>query len=110
MTFEEAFYRPPITITHKIIDDMYNELEQNIMKAVVEVGINIDKERLLELIEKDKPHRPMSISKHGGRSYGMYGRCARCNYIVTLADNYCRKCGSYLDWSGELEKEDKNDD
>ena len=107
MTFEEAFYRPPITITQKIIDDMNNELEQNIMKAVVEVGINIDKERLLELIEKDKPHKPTHKEQYGDMSFG---RCSRCNGIVASNENYCRKCGSYLNWSEELDEEDDDDD
>lgn len=86
------------------MSEMQTQIEDGIMKAVREIGIIIDKERLIKAVEKQTP-RKIKVRRY------CHTTC-ECGYIFskhhgdgcysvpsTAKSNYCPYCGQALDWS-----------
>ena len=59
---------------------------------VIEVAIPQIENKILQLIEKDQPLRPIWYPE------AKLFLCSRCKNIVTSKDNYCRNCGGKFLW------------
>ena len=84
-------YKPPIIIKPLPIR---NEIEGMVMKSVQEVGIHINKGKLVELLAKDKP-----VKLEYCEDDGCY-ICPVCKReIVELDAKYCSGCGQrFEEW------------
>ena len=86
-----------------VMSEMQTQIEDGVMKAVREIGVIIDKERLIKAVGKQTPRKikvhwyrhttcdcGYIFSKHHGDGY----------YSVpsTAKSNYCPYCGQALDW------------
>lgn len=73
------------------------EQEKLIYEKVVETGVRVDKEKLLELLAKDKPARIYQHTSYNGMIRHI---CPRCEMPVEhLDDKYCRECGQrFEEW------------
>lgn len=92
--------KSPIEIIQSI--SFKEQLEDNVMKAVQKVGIQIDKEELQRLIDKATPKKPIQTVFNAfcpnckealGKQFAIDG----INGI--MCRQYCSNCGQALDWS-----------
>lgn len=73
------------------------EQEKLIYEKVVETGVHVDKEKLIELVAKDKPARIYPHTSANGMTRYV---CPRCEMTVEKLDaKYCSECGQrFEEW------------
>lgn len=89
----------------EIIQQQMNiELEDDIMKAVMRVGVNVDKEELIKLLKLLKRDRPMRYKKTTVRSGIMVERvteCPACHESILCKTydypRFCTHCGQAIE-------------
>lgn len=67
----------------------------------------INKTKLLELVERDKPKKVRKIPVSGGDTWYSCGQCGRLIAIrsemaMDLPDKFCWNCGKRIDWGNEI--------
>lgn len=91
-----------------MLSEMQTRIEDGIVKAVRDIGITIDKERLIKAVEKQIPRKIKVLryrhttcecgymfSKHHGDGY--------YSVLNTAKSNYCPHCGQALDWGDSVD-------
>jgi len=101
-------YENPIKI---IADEIKYEYEANVVKAVQNYFIDIDKERLQKALEYDSDQYKKGwhdgqkeAHKHGHweirKGFNRLQKCSACGYEyndLIECDNYCGNCGAKMD-------------
>lgn len=86
----------------EIVQQQMNiELEDEIMKAVMRVGVNVDKEELIKLLKRDRPMRYKKVTLRGGVMVVRVTECPAC-YKSILCKKYdyprfCTHCGQAIE-------------
>lgn len=98
--------KSPIEIIQSI--SFKQQLEDNVMKAVRKVGIQVNKEELQRLIDKATPVKPEYETDRYANGVLVYDTwlCPNCKtrYEVDYDEfEYCPKCGQCIDWSEDNE-------
>ena len=97
-------YMPPIII-NEIIDKAKYDIDKEIMEVVYKTGIEVNKEALIEALEKQKPKKPILTEAD---EYGIVDHlCPTCG--EPLISKYCYECGQRIDWSAEPDKESEEE-
>ena len=113
-------YESPIKL---IQDEIRYEMENNVLKAVQNIGVNVDKEELIKALKCDRgqydkgydacldEHRDAIEKQIPKKPIGTYTdfKCSVCGRRVRSGkgssskqrDNFCQKCGQKLDWTVE---------
>lgn len=96
--------KSPIEIIQSL--SFKEQLEDNIMKAVQKVGIQVNKEELQNLIDKATPKKPIlegdGYDDKGNINYDTW-YCPNCGaeYEIDYHDyKYCPECGQAILWDG----------
>ena len=102
-------YQSPINIiTQDIHYEVVREQEEQILKAILEIGIDVDKDELIKALRYDRDQFEKGFNKGvaAGRvlTCGEWIRiepydlntlqCSKCGYITHERTNYCSTCGS----------------
>ena len=103
------------------IDILYNqrtEIDGAIYRAVLDVGINVDKAELLKALEYDRDQYDKGFEDGKADSavhalwladeeMSMYNNCSNCRHTIFLTDYlrnepppYCEICGARMDGRG----------
>ena len=70
----------------------------------IAIKIQIAKNMLQELVDKETPKKPSNFKLHNdGYIKFFYGNCPNCGTAVDDGFPSCLKCGQVLDWSEEHE-------
>ena len=86
----------------EIIQQQMNiELEDEIMKAVIRVGVNVDKEELLTLLERDCPMRYKKTTVRSGVMVERVTACPACHESILCKTydypRFCTHCGQAIE-------------
>lgn len=86
----------------EIIQQRMNvELEGEVMKAVMRVGVNVDKEELIKLLKRNRPMRYNETTLRGGVMVERVTECPACHKaILCEKDEYprfCTHCGQAIE-------------
>lgn len=89
----------------EIIQQQMNiELEDEIMKAVMSIGVNVDKEELIKLLKRDRPMRYKKVTLRGGVMVVRVTECPACHEEILCKryeyPRFCTHCGQAIDWEG----------
>lgn len=98
-------YESPINI---IQGQLKIELEGKVMKAVQNVGVEVDKEELIRALQYDRDQYDKgfrdgvnSAVKHGRWCFmGMWEECSVCKHPISVdgeRTNFCPDCGAKMD-------------
>lgn len=87
----------------EIIQQQMNiELEDEIMKAVMSIGVNVDKEELIKLLKRDRPMRYKKVTLRGGVMVVRVTECPACHEEILCKrykyPRFCTHCGQAIDW------------
>ena len=79
--------------------------EDEIMKAVVCVGVNVDKEELIKLLKRDRPMRCKKTTVRSGVMVERVTECPACHESILSKDYYyphfCTHCGQAIKYGEE---------
>lgn len=104
-----AGYEPVIELfTTDLQYEIVRNEEEEILKVIHSIGVNVDKEELVKALNYDRDQYRKGFNKGylAGRAkeQGDWVRiepydlntlqCSRCGYITHERTNYCSKCGS----------------
>ena len=86
----------------EIIQQQMNiELEDEIMKAVIRVGVNVDKEELLKLLKRDRPMRYKKTTVRSGVMVERVTECPACHESILCKTydypRFCTHCGQAIE-------------
>ena len=87
-------YQSPIEI---IQTQMQSQIEGDIYKAVMKVGVNVDKNELLKALQYDRDQYQKGYTDRDSEIV----RCKECKY-AHMAGNMCKFCDLYKDDDGFL--------
>lgn len=98
--------------THPTFDfskQIRNNTEEHIYRCVVNVGVNVDKERLLQALKDARAFydegyadgKRDSEPKKPFVDMNDFYKCPCCHTVVKTTDNFCHECGVGIDWSDE---------
>ena len=86
----------------EIAQQMKVEVEDEIMKAVMRVGVNVDKEELIKLLKRDHPMRYKKTTVRGGVMVERVTQCPSCHESILCKTyeypRFCTHCGQAIDW------------
>ena len=87
----------------EIIQQQMNiELEDKIMKAVMSIGVNVDKEELIKLLKRDRPMRYKKVTLRAGVMVVRVTECPACHKDIFCKKHdyprFCTHCGQAIDW------------
>lgn len=88
-------------ITHKIVVESVENVDDAILKNIIEVAeekdatilVLLNKKYIYDALDKQRAKKVKPIT-----GYKTIKSCPVCDNEVTLSSNYCRKCGQKLDW------------
>lgn len=85
----------------EIIQQQMNiELEDEIMKAVMSIGVNVDKEELIKLLKRDRPMRYKKVTLRGGVMVVRVTECPACHEEILCKryeyPRFCTHCGQAI--------------
>ena len=79
--------------------------EDEIMKAVMRVGVNVDKEELIRLLKRDCPMRCKKTTVRSGVMVERVTECPICHESILSKDYYylhfCTHCGQAIKYGEE---------
>ena len=85
----------------EIAQQMKVELEDEIMKAVMSVGVNVDKEELIKLLKRDRPMRYKKTTVRGGVMVERVTQCPACHESILCKTyeypRFCTHCGQAIE-------------
>ena len=86
----------------EIIQQQMNiELEDEIMKAVMSVGVNVDKEELIKLLKRDRPMRYKKTTVRSGVMVERVTECPACHESILCKTydypRFCTHCGQAIE-------------
>ena len=86
----------------EIIQQQMNiELEDEIMKAVMSVGVNVDKEELIKLLKRDRPMRCKKTTVRSGVMVERVTECPACHESILCKTydypRFCTHCGQAIE-------------
>ena len=86
-----------------IQNQITSELEGEVMKAVIRVGINVDKKELIKLLKRDRPMIYNSTTLRGGVMVERVTECPSCHKAILCEKNefprFCTHCGQAIELS-----------
>lgn len=106
-------YKSPIEIVEDIQEKVTVSMENNVVRAVQAVGINIDKHELIAALTQDKSRYEAAYEqgKRDAVKHGRWieiedeiitGKCSVCGWDAIFAETdvvgmpYCPNCGAYM--------------
>lgn len=94
-------YKSPIEIVEDIQEKVTMSMENNVVRAVQAVGINIDKHELVAALMQDKT-RYEAAYEQGKRDAEKHGRWIQDHFPSTSGGEYevwlCSECQSAFNW------------
>lgn len=86
----------------EIIQQQMNiELEDEIMKAVMSIGVNVDKEELIKLLKRDRPMRYEETTLRRGIMVERVTECPACHKDILCKKydypRFCTHCGQAIE-------------
>ena len=86
----------------EIIQQQMNiELEDEIMKSVMRVGVNVDKEELIKLLKRDRPMRYKKTTVRSGVMVERVTECPACHESILCKTydypRFCTHCGQAIE-------------
>ena len=79
--------------------------EDEIMKAVMPVGVNVDKEELIKLLKRDRPMRCKKTTVRSGVMVERITKCPACHESILSKyyyyPHFCTHCGQAIKYGEE---------
>ena len=98
MAIDGGYWEPPIHINYQHhVQEINKAVEGEIMKAVVKVGVDVDKERLLKALMDAKSFYEEGYAD-GKRNSVVHGRWENITIAVVDTTGYCGVCGKQAVW------------
>ena len=77
------------------------DFDGEIMKAVLSVGVNVDKEELIKLLKRDRPMRYKKVNLRGGVMVVRVTVCPACHEEILCKryeyPRFCTHCGQAIE-------------
>lgn len=77
------------------------DFDGEIMKAVLSVGVNVDKEELIKLLKRDRPMRYKKVTLRGGDMVVRVTVCPACHNDIFCKryeyPRFCTHCGQAIE-------------
>lgn len=78
------------------------DFDGEVMKAVMSIGVNVDKEELIKLLKRDRPMRYKKVTLRGGVMVVRVTECPACHEEILCKryeyPRFCTHCGQAIDW------------
>ena len=77
------------------------DFDGEIMKAVMSIGVNVDKEELIKLLKRDRPMRYNATTLRGGIMVERVTECPACHKSILCKKydypRFCTHCGQAIE-------------
>lgn len=98
-------YESPISITERIAHEIANEKDNQIFKAIAQIGVDVNKEEIIKALKYDRGQyekgyrdglKAAVIHAHWIR-HPCSSECSNCNWLSGSTYKFCPLCGAKMD-------------